>query len=147
MQTSCPGGASSASLGRSCCLHKLHARARHGRLSRSRVLTKAENAQQELSEQSSPAPGSNGTSKNNGGSNGTNGALISSNNGVVLDRKGGSLEDRILSGEFSRKRGSFKEKVSRPVRQALAQDPLGPGIAGVHKAACVAQGLTFVCTA
>lgn len=45
----------------------------------------------------------------------------------MLDLKGGSLEDRILSGEFSNQ-GSTKEKVLRPVRQALAKDPLGPGM-------------------
>lgn len=129
MQTCCPGGTSSATLGRSCCLHKLHARARHGRLSRSQVLVRSKNAQQDVPEQTSPATQSNGRGNSNGASNGTNGALISSNNGVVLDRKGGSLEDRILSGEFSKKRGSFKEKASRPVRHALAKDPLGPGIA------------------
>ena len=80
-----------------------------------------------MSEQSSPGARANGNGTSNGANNGTTKGLISSNNGVVLDRKGGSLEDRISSGEFSRNQGSFKEKASRPVRQVLAKDPLGPG--------------------
>ena len=86
-----------------------------------------------MSEQSSPDTRGNSTS--NGASNGINKGLISSNNGVVLDRKGGSLEDRISSGEFSRNQGSFKEKASRPVRQMLAKDPLGPGSTAATHAA------------
>jgi hypothetical protein len=38
----------------------------------------------------------------------------------------GTLDDRILSGEFT-DAGSTKDKITRPFRKALAQDPLGPG--------------------
>ena len=84
------------------------------------------------------------SSSSNGSSNrvGNGKTLISSNNGVVLDRKGGSLEDRILSGEFSNQ-GSTKEKLLRPVRQALAKDPLGPG---TYKQSCYAGTVHRVCT-
>ena len=128
-----PGGASSAALGRDCCLHRFQSRARHAFTVRSRTPVQAEKAQERVSGQPLSAAYSNGNgasnSAGNGASNGTTKQLISSNNGVVLDRKGGSLEDRILSGEFSRSQGSFKEKASRPLRQALAKDPLGPGAA------------------
>jgi hypothetical protein len=36
-----------------------------------------------------------------------------------------SLDDRILSGEFTE--GSTKEQMTRPVRKILAQDPVGIG--------------------
>lgn len=62
----------------------------------------------------------------NGVSNGQNSGLISSNNGIVLDRRGASLEDRIASGEFSKSKFT-REKALRPVRRALAKDPIGPG--------------------
>ena len=67
------------------------------------------------------------TSNGNGNGTGISKGLISSNNGVVLDRKGSSLEDRIASGEFSKNKVT-KEKVLRPVRRALARDPIGPGV-------------------
>lgn len=38
----------------------------------------------------------------------------------------GSLDDRIASGEFDDS-GSTKEKITRPLRKALAKDPLGVG--------------------
>ena len=44
----------------------------------------------------------------------------------VKDKSGGSLDSRILSGEFTDE-GSTKEKLTRPLRKALAKDPLGPG--------------------
>ena len=37
-----------------------------------------------------------------------------------------ALEDRIAAGEFTDK-GSTKERLTRPLRRALAADPLGPG--------------------
>ena len=36
------------------------------------------------------------------------------------------LENRISSGNYSVK-GSFREKLTRPVRKTLANDPIGPG--------------------
>lgn len=42
------------------------------------------------------------------------------------DKSGGSLDKRILSGEFTDE-GSTKEKLTRPLRKALAKDPVGPG--------------------
>lgn len=66
-------------------------------------------------------------SESNGVGNGVSKGLISSNNGVVLDRKGGSLEDRIASGEFGKSKLT-KERALRPVRRALAKDPIGPGV-------------------
>lgn len=39
---------------------------------------------------------------------------------------GQSLEDRIAAGEFSDV-GSTKERLTRPIRRALAQDPIGIG--------------------
>lgn len=124
MRISCPGGASSATLGRRSGLRVHYS---HGRPGRCSLRVHAKKAQEKVPEQSSPASHANGNGTSNGASNGTRTGLISSNNGVVLDRKGGSLEDRISSGEFSRNQGSFKEKASRPVRQVLAKDPLGPG--------------------
>ncbi len=44
----------------------------------------------------------------------------------VKDKSGGSLDSRILSGEFTDE-GSTKEKLTRPLRKALAKDPVGPG--------------------
>ena len=123
MQQCCPGGASPATLGRQRVSQGLQLRHAQARQSRSSLRVQAKEVQEQVSEQSSPGAHANG----NGASNGTTKGLISSNNGVVLDRKGGSLEDRISSGEFSRNQGSFKEKASRPVRQVLAKDPLGPG--------------------
>ena len=40
--------------------------------------------------------------------------------------KGTDLDERILSGEFTDS-GSTKEKLTRPVRKLLAQDPVGVG--------------------
>eukprot|EP00775_Hariotina_reticulata_P013601 gene13601-13726_t len=46
---------------------------------------------------------------------------------VLSQNKGGAeLNDRILSGEFTDS-GSTKEKLTRPVRKILAQDPVGIG--------------------
>jgi hypothetical protein len=39
---------------------------------------------------------------------------------------GGSLDDRIASGEFT-DAGSTKERMTRPLRKALASDPTGFG--------------------
>lgn len=39
-----------------------------------------------------------------------------------------SLEERISSGEFGAIGGSKKERITRPVRQLLAKDPIGPGL-------------------
>jgi hypothetical protein len=50
---------------------------------------------------------------------------------VQAESKGDSLEDRIASGEFGDS-GSTKEKLTRPVRKALAQDPTGIGACVVH---------------
>ncbi|KAL3130704.1 hypothetical protein ABBQ38_000053 [Trebouxia sp. C0009 RCD-2024] len=126
MQTRCPDGALSAKLGSQCSFHRL--RVTHSRQARSGARSEARKAQEQALEHSSPDIRGNGSGASNGASNGSTKGLISSNNnGVVLDRKGGSLEERISSGEFSRTQGSFKEKASRPVRQALAKDPLGPG--------------------
>eukprot|EP00882_Tetradesmus_deserticola_P010948 GHRQ01011581.1.p1 GENE.GHRQ01011581.1~~GHRQ01011581.1.p1 ORF type:complete len:120 (+),score=16.80 GHRQ01011581.1:879-1238(+) len=41
-------------------------------------------------------------------------------------KKGDDLSERILSGEFTDS-GSTKEKLTRPVRKLLAQDPVGVG--------------------
>jgi hypothetical protein len=41
---------------------------------------------------------------------------------------GENLDDRILSGEFS-DTGSTKEQLTRPIRKALAEDPVGIGTA------------------
>ena len=38
----------------------------------------------------------------------------------------GDLGERILSGEFTEE-GSTREKLTRPIRKALAKDPIGPG--------------------
>lgn len=47
--------------------------------------------------------------------------------GPAKDKEfGNSLEDRIASGEFS-DNGSTKEKLTRPIRKILAQDPIGAG--------------------
>ncbi len=43
-----------------------------------------------------------------------------------LLKKGGSLDERIASGEFT-DAGSTKERLTRPLRRALAKDPVGPG--------------------
>jgi hypothetical protein len=40
--------------------------------------------------------------------------------------KGQDLDERISSGEFT-DYGSTKEKLTRPVRKVLAQDPVGIG--------------------
>lgn len=40
---------------------------------------------------------------------------------------GQDLDDRIASGEFSDV-GSTKERLTRPLRKALAADPIGPGV-------------------
>ncbi len=121
MQTRTPSGGIPTTPGRDCSLQRLQACDKHRR-HRASFRVRAETSADRKSEQSPPQAHING--KGNGVSNGK--ALISSNNGVVLDRKGGSLEDRILSGEFSNQ-GSTKEKALRPVRQALAKDPVGPG--------------------
>lgn len=42
--------------------------------------------------------------------------------------KKGSLDERIASGEFT-DAGSTKERLTRPIRRALAKDPVGPGAA------------------
>lgn len=127
MQICCPGEAIPATLGRQSVSPGLQLRHTHGRQSRSSLRVQAKEIQEQASKQSSPSAHANGNGTSNGASNGTSKGLISSNNGVVLDRKGGSLEDRISSGEFSRNQGSFKEKASRPVRHVLAKDPVGPG--------------------
>ena len=138
MRISCPGRASSATLGRRSGSQGFHVHYSHGRPGRCSLRVHAKKAQDKVPEQSSPASHANGNGTSNGASNSTRTGLISSNNGVVLDRKGGSLEDRISSGEFSRNQGSFKEKASRPVRQVLAKDPLGPGSNTPPLTACVA---------
>ncbi len=46
--------------------------------------------------------------------------------GAMQPSKGSSLDERISSGEFT-DAGSTKEKLSRPLRQVLAKDKLGPG--------------------
>lgn len=45
------------------------------------------------------------------------------------------INSRILSGEFT-DAGSTKEKLTRPIRKALAQDPTGIG-----KSLCLRQGI------
>lgn len=44
-----------------------------------------------------------------------------------LKKKGEDLEARIAAGEFGDTGGSTKEKITRPVRRFLANDPLGLG--------------------
>ena len=120
-------GTPTANRGRECTLHQSYT---VDKLYRRRSASQlwARRSQHRNREASVPQASSGSNGHSNGHSNGvSNGkTLVSSNNGVVLDRKGGSLEDRILSGEFSNQ-GSTKEKVLRPIRQALAKDPLGPG--------------------
>ena len=127
MQTGLPRSTLTAKSRSDCLQQRSHTFGQHRR--RQLVIqARTQVPQDRTSESSAPQVPSNGVS--NGSS------VISSNNGVVLDRKGGSLEDRILSGEFSNQ-GSTKEKVLRPVRQALAKDPLGPG-----KSLCLYLGFT-----
>ena len=45
-------------------------------------------------------------------------------------KMGENLEDRIASGEFT-DTGSTKERLTRPVRKVLAQDPSGFGEQGI----------------
>lgn len=123
MQTRLPSSASPATLGRNCALQRSHSSDRHSR-GRSSFRVHAEAPHERISEEAPVQAHSN--SNGNGVSNGKGNALISSNNGVVLDRKGGSLEDRISSGEFG-SQGSTRERALRPIRQALAKDTLGPG--------------------
>lgn len=47
-------------------------------------------------------------------------------NDPELRKKADDLSERILSGEFTDS-GSTKEKLTRPVRKFLAQDPVGVG--------------------
>lgn len=49
--------------------------------------------------------------------------------------KKGSLEERIASGEFT-DAGSTKERLTRPIRRALAKDPVGPGVACLRSLQC-----------
>ena len=120
MQTGLPRSTLTAKSRSDCLQQRSHTFSQHHCRRQSVIQARAQVPQDRTSESSAPRVSSN----SNGVSNGK--SVISSNNGVVLDRKGGSLEDRILSGEFSNQ-GSTKEKVLRPVRQALAKDPLGPG--------------------
>lgn len=46
---------------------------------------------------------------------------------MSISPSGSNLDARISSGEFT-DAGSTKEKLSRPVRQILAKDKLGPGV-------------------
>ena len=60
-----------------------------------------------------------------------NGASISgrsSNDSAfeAMDKNGGSLDTRIMSGEFTDD-GSTKERLTRPIRKVLAKDRGGPG--------------------
>lgn len=103
-----------------------------------RVYAKVENG-----DSTTPVP-SQVKSNSNGTGNGQSVGLISSNNGVLLDRKGGSLEDRIASGEFSKNKFT-REKALRPVRRALAKDPIGPGKLGECAASvCVPWSTTWL---
>ena len=55
---------------------------------------------------------------------------------VAADKRprfGQDLDDRIASGEFT-DAGSTKEKLTRPIRKLLAQDPVGPGAAPAVRA-------------
>eukprot|EP00879_Flechtneria_rotunda_P004614 GHRR01004870.1.p1 GENE.GHRR01004870.1~~GHRR01004870.1.p1 ORF type:complete len:511 (+),score=151.20 GHRR01004870.1:254-1786(+) len=47
-------------------------------------------------------------------------------NGPQQGQKAGSLDERILSGEFTDS-GSTKERLTRPIRKFLAKDPVGVG--------------------
>ena len=38
-----------------------------------------------------------------------------------------ALQERINSGEYGSAQGSKKERITRPLRKALAKDPIGPG--------------------
>ena len=38
-----------------------------------------------------------------------------------------TLQERINSGEFGSRQGSKKERITRPLRRALAKDSVGPG--------------------
>ncbi len=128
MQTGLPRSTLTAKSRGDCLQQRSHILGQHRR--RQPVIQARTQVPQDRTSESAPQVSSNGNGVSNGSS------VISSNNGVVLDRKGGSLEDRILSGEFSHQ-GSTKEKVLRPVRQALAKDPLGPG-----KSLCLYHGFT-----
>ena len=120
-------GKSCTVFARSSTTHRRHCRdARCRRLS---LTVRADTLKTKEIQQFPPQAQSNGNG--NGAGNGKSKTLISSNNGVLLDRKGASLEDRISSGEFS-DQGSTKEKLLRPVRQALAKDPFGPGMCFTH---------------
>ena len=125
-------GTSSTVFVRSSKTHRRHCR--DAKCRRPSLTVRAKKVNTQDIQQSLPQAQSNGNG--NGAGNGKSKALISSNNGVLLDRKGGSLEDRISSGEFS-DQGSTKEKLLRPVRQALAKDPFGPGM-------CFSQLLRFL---
>lgn len=50
---------------------------------------------------------------------------------MSISPSGSNLDARISSGEFT-DAGSTKEKLSRPVRQLLAKDKLGPGASNLH---------------
>ncbi len=49
---------------------------------------------------------------------------------AASNKPSGSLEERIASGEFT-DAGSTKERLTRPLRRALAADPTGLGVCGV----------------
>jgi hypothetical protein len=64
------------------------------------------------------------------------------------------INSRILSGEFTDS-GSTKEKMTRPIRKALAQDPIGIGKVKLHQfeqlyaalLACCGSGCSSSCVA
>ncbi|CAK0785609.1 hypothetical protein CVIRNUC_008820 [Coccomyxa viridis] len=72
-----------------------------------------------------PVCASSSNGNGSGPSYSRNGNLSNGNkSGSSVSNK--SLDERILSGEFT-DQGSTKERITRPIRKALAKDPVGPG--------------------
>lgn len=74
------------------------------------------------------AAGSNGIPPGQASQNGASPSGGSSDDSAfeVKDKNGGSLDVRIMSGEFT-DGGSTKERITRPLRKVLAKDRGGPG--------------------
>ena len=74
------------------------------------------------------AAGSNGVPPGQASQNGASPSGPSSDDSAfeVKDKSGGSLDVRIMRGEFTDD-GSTKERITRPIRKVLAKDRAGPG--------------------
>lgn len=74
------------------------------------------------------AAGSNGIPPGQASQNGASPSGLSGDDSAfeVKDKNGGSLDVRIMSGEFTDD-GSTKERITRPIRKVLAKDRGGPG--------------------